>query len=222
MRCGLQSPPQSRPYPRGGSTLSSSARSSPHIASSRCASADSWRLSGKWSSPLILTLEVEQGAYRILPALRSGPAVLRPAVLHPGLRCLAALSIAPLSFRVTYRHCSTSRYAPLRNRFGLSVHRCRFAPSSLTAPPAGSPVAPVSGGDDASLARPTFPHQAVSGRGARCCGSNCVRSRSIAHATASNRSATVRSARPWRCPRARSAAYRSRLTGSCWTATRAQ
>ena len=151
---------------------------------------------------LILTLEVEQGAYRILPALRSGPAVLRPAVLHPGLRCLAALSIAPLSFRVTYRHCSTSRYAPLRNRFGLSVHRCRFAPSSLTAPPAGSPVAPVSGGDDASLARPTFPHQAVSGRGARCCGSNCVRSRSIAHATASNRSATVRSARPWRCPRA--------------------
>ena len=167
MRCGLQSPPQSRPNPRGGSTLSSSARSSPHIASSRCASADSWRLSGKCSSPLILTLEVEQGAYRILPALRSGPAVLRPAVLHPGLRCLAALSIAPLSFRVTYRHCSTSRYAPLRNRFGLSVHRCRFAPRSLTAPPAGSPVAPVSGGDDASLARPTFPHQAVSGRGAR-------------------------------------------------------
>ena len=50
VRCGLRSPPQSRPNPRGGSTLSSSARSSPHIASSRCASADSWRLSGKWSS----------------------------------------------------------------------------------------------------------------------------------------------------------------------------
>ena len=165
---------------------------------------------------LILTLEVEQGAYRILPALRSGPtAVLRPAVLHPGLRCLAALSIAPLSFRVTYRHCSTSRYAPLRNKV-----RIIRAPVPVRA--AQSPVAPVSGGDDASLARPTFPHQAVSGRGARCCGSNCVRSRSIAHATASNRSATVRSARPWRCPRARSAAYRSRLTGSCWIATRAQ
>ena len=84
---------------------------------------------------LILTLEVKQGAHRILPALRSGPAVLRPAVLHPGLRCLAALSIAPLSFRVTYRHCSTSRYAPLRNRFGLSVHRCRFAPRSLRSLP---------------------------------------------------------------------------------------
>ena len=33
--------PQSRPNPRGGSTLSSSARSSPQIASSWCASADS-------------------------------------------------------------------------------------------------------------------------------------------------------------------------------------
>ena len=49
---------------------------------------------------LVAILEVEQGAYRILPALRSGPAVLRPAVLHPGLLCLAALSIAPLSLCV--------------------------------------------------------------------------------------------------------------------------
>ena len=42
--------PQSRPYPRGGSTLSSAARSSPQIASSFCASADSWRASGRLSS----------------------------------------------------------------------------------------------------------------------------------------------------------------------------
>ena len=42
--------PQSRPYPRGGSTLSSAARSSPQIASSFCASADSWRGSGRLSS----------------------------------------------------------------------------------------------------------------------------------------------------------------------------
>ena len=42
--------PQSRPYPRGGSMLSSSARSSPQIASSFCASADSWRASGRLSS----------------------------------------------------------------------------------------------------------------------------------------------------------------------------
>ena len=38
----------------------------------------------------VAILEVEQGAHRILPALRSGPAVLRAAVLHPGLLCLAA------------------------------------------------------------------------------------------------------------------------------------
>ena len=42
--------PQSRPYPRGGSTLSNSARSSSQIASSLCASADSWRASGRLSS----------------------------------------------------------------------------------------------------------------------------------------------------------------------------
>ena len=61
---------------------------------------------------LIAILEVEQGAYRILPALRSGPAVLRPAVLHPGLLCLAALSIAPLSLCVRQSQCLC---APLRN-----------------------------------------------------------------------------------------------------------
>ena len=42
--------PQSRPYPRGGSMLSSAARSSPQIASRLCASADSWRASGRLSS----------------------------------------------------------------------------------------------------------------------------------------------------------------------------
>ena len=47
---------------------------------------------------LIFALEVEQGAYRILPALRPGPAVLRAAVLHPRLLCLAALAVAPLAF----------------------------------------------------------------------------------------------------------------------------
>ena len=61
---------------------------------------------------LIAILEVEQGAYRILPALRSGPAVLRPAVRHPGLLCLAALSIAPLSLCVRQSQCLC---APLRN-----------------------------------------------------------------------------------------------------------
>ena len=61
---------------------------------------------------LIAILEVEQGAYRILPALRSGPAVLRPAVLHPGLLCLAALSIAPLSLCVRQSQCLCT---PLRN-----------------------------------------------------------------------------------------------------------
>ena len=42
--------PQSRPNPRGGSMLSSSARSSMQIASSLCASTDSVRLSGRLSS----------------------------------------------------------------------------------------------------------------------------------------------------------------------------
>ena len=45
--CGF---PQSRPNPRGGSTLSSSPRSSPQIASSLWASADSCRLAGRLSS----------------------------------------------------------------------------------------------------------------------------------------------------------------------------
>ena len=42
--------PQSRPNPRGGSTLSSAERSSVHISSSLCAVADSPRLSGRLSS----------------------------------------------------------------------------------------------------------------------------------------------------------------------------
>ena len=45
--CGLL---QSRPNPRGGSTLSSSVRSSAHISSSLRAVADSVRLSGRLSS----------------------------------------------------------------------------------------------------------------------------------------------------------------------------
>ena len=61
---------------------------------------------------LILILEVEQSAYRILPALRSRAAVLRPAVMQARLLCLAALSITPLSLGVgqSHVHC-----APLRN-----------------------------------------------------------------------------------------------------------
>ena len=42
--------PQSRPYPRGGSTLASSSRSSSQIASSLWASTDSWNASGRLSS----------------------------------------------------------------------------------------------------------------------------------------------------------------------------
>ena len=76
---------------------------------------------------LILTLEVEQGAYRILPALRSGPAVVRPAVLHAGLRCLAARSIAPLSVRVSQ---SLFLCTPLRNGCGSSVRLSICAPIS--------------------------------------------------------------------------------------------
>ena len=53
---------------------------------------------------LVLTLEVDQGAHRILPALRSRPAVLRRAVEQARLLCLAALSIAPLSLGVGQSH----------------------------------------------------------------------------------------------------------------------
>ena len=57
-------------------------------------------------------LKVEQGAYRVLPALRSRAAVLRPAVMQARLLCLAALPITPLSLDVgqSHGHC-----APLRN-----------------------------------------------------------------------------------------------------------
>lgn len=70
--------------------------------------------------------------------------------------------------------------------------------------------------------RPTRLDQAAGVRPTRCSGSYGVRSRSIAHATLSSRSDTVRSARPWRWPRPRSSPYRSRLAASCWIATRAQ
>ncbi len=46
-------------------------------------------------------------------------------------------------------------------------------------------------------------------------GSNVVRARNIAQATASNRSATVRNARPCECPRLRSSRYRRLLSSSC-------
>lgn len=59
---------------------------------------------------LILILKVEQSAHRILPALRSGSAVLWSAVVDARLRCLATLAIAPLSFGVSHGCC-----APLRN-----------------------------------------------------------------------------------------------------------
>ena len=61
---------------------------------------------------LVLILKVEQGAYRILPALRSGSAVLRSSVMQLRLRCLVALSITPLSLGVGQSH---GHWAPLRN-----------------------------------------------------------------------------------------------------------
>ena len=54
--------------------------------------------------PLIFILEVQQGAYRLVPALRSRPAVVRPSVPHLRLLRLVALAIAPLSLRVGQRH----------------------------------------------------------------------------------------------------------------------
>lgn len=70
--------------------------------------------------------------------------------------------------------------------------------------------------------RPTRLDQAAGVRPTRYSGSYGVRSRSIAHATLSSRSETVRRAWPWRLPRPRSSPYRSRLAASCWIATRAQ
>ena len=64
---------------------------------------------------LVLLLEIEQGAYRILPELRSRAAVLRPAVMQAWLLCLAALTIAPLSRGVGQSH---GHWAPLRNGSG--------------------------------------------------------------------------------------------------------
>ena len=68
---------------------------------------------GKVVEPcLILILEVEQSAYRILPALRAGSAVLRWSVMALRLRCLVALSITALALGIgqSHDHC-----APLRN-----------------------------------------------------------------------------------------------------------
>ena len=59
---------------------------------------------------LVFTLEVEQGAYRILPAPRSRPAVRRRAVMQARLLCLAALSMAPLSLGVGQSHVTAHRY----------------------------------------------------------------------------------------------------------------
>jgi hypothetical protein len=53
-------------------------------------------------------------------------------------------------------------------------------------------------------------------------GSNRAWRVSMAQATASSRSATLRRARPWLWPRCRKLAYRQRLSSSCWMATRAQ
>ena len=69
---------------------------------------------------LVLTLEVEQGAHRLLPALRSRPAVLRRAVMQARLLCLAALSIAPLSLGVGQSH---GHGTPLRNGSGRCGRR---------------------------------------------------------------------------------------------------
>ena len=62
---------------------------------------------------LILTLEVEQGAYRILPALRSGPAVLLAACgTAPG----AALPCGALDSAVVVpRYLPPLLYFPLRS-----------------------------------------------------------------------------------------------------------
>ena len=65
---------------------------------------------------LVLIPKVEQGAYRILPALRSRAAVLRLAVLQARLLCLAALSITPLSLGVSQSH--GHHRAPLRSGCG--------------------------------------------------------------------------------------------------------
>ena len=55
---------------------------------------------------LIFILEVKQCAYRILPALRSGAAVLQWSVMHLRLRLLSlvALPITPLSLCVGQSH----------------------------------------------------------------------------------------------------------------------
>ena len=55
---------------------------------------------------LIFILEVKQSAYRILPALRSGAAVLQWSVMHLRLRLLSlvALPITPLSLCVGQSH----------------------------------------------------------------------------------------------------------------------
>ena len=63
-------------------------------------------------SRLILVLEVDEGTHRILPALRSGAPVVRPAVPRRRLLRLAPRAIASLSLGVSQRH---GNCAPLRN-----------------------------------------------------------------------------------------------------------
>ena len=65
--------PQSRPNPRGGSTLSSAERSSVHISSSLCAVADSPETVGEVVEPcLILILEVKQSERPVTPNRSTG------------------------------------------------------------------------------------------------------------------------------------------------------
>ena len=90
--------------------------------------------------PLILPLEVEQGAHRILPALRSRAPVVRPAVLRARLLRLAPRSIAPLAFGVRQRHghCTPLRNGPDPAPATLHPRCAACSPRSRSLPTAGS------------------------------------------------------------------------------------
>ena len=114
----------------------------------------------------------------------------------------------------------------------------RLAPDIFSSWVVGAPGTRWSGGwgdpHHARAGRARAPHRASTATrpprrcGARAvharawCGSNTVPSRSIAQATYSRRSATVRSARWWPWPRSRSARYFASLTGSFRSAVFAQ
>ena len=104
-RKGRAAGPSIAPEPfRGGSTLSSSARSSVQIASSCCAVADSWRLSGRLSSHASRYSPSGGRAGCSTASCQRCGRDLRSCGLRyctTGLRCLAARSIAPLSVRVS-------------------------------------------------------------------------------------------------------------------------